>query len=563
MAYEPTLEDIFEAEAMQEQQQPKKTGGYQPTLEDILEAEAMQQQQPEQEQPTLNLWQQAQQRLAQRAYESPLPQDIAYQKARSAIPAFTESMREKISALPGLTPYTAEYEQFAPIPEQEKSIYQKAAESGQQLGKTVGPIIPQLSADIITGLITKNPLAVIGASGLTEAAFTEGGVPERVVGFARGAALPAAVTGTAKLGATVAKAFPRQFKQLQESTKKAVDFTKGSLNKLENYLQPKRAHEEYASQAIQEKAKSIEKAITEKYYKPFDKALEGKTVSNTQAANISNEMNNLANQISPDVLSLNPELARIVQDVPFTISASKLNDELKVIKSEINKAYNEIKKRGKFRNELDAQFAYNSLGKLQESRNAIEKQLAEAVGGEAMKLQKTGSKAWKELVVPTYYDPTWKNIKEGVNVQDLLTKSSQRTPGGTLLGDIVKGNLASKYKGTDIGKDLEEVFKHDKQLLKDVIAERHKTNFDKLIDADEKTLRFVDKLPELKDLLTTHRTNLSKQQQLEQALSEMTGTKKQARKVLKQVPTVGAKYGLGAAGIGGAFSLINQLTSNK
>jgi len=563
MAYEPTLEDIFEAEAMQQQQQPKKTGGYQPTLEDILEAEAMQQQ-PKQKQPSQNLWQQAQQRLAQRAYESPLPQDIAYQKARSAIPAFTESIREKISALPGLTPYTAEYEQFAPIPEQEKSIYQKAAESGQQLGKTVGPIIPQLSADIITGLITKNPLAVIGASGLTEAAFTEGGVPERVVGFARGAALPAAVTGTAKLGATVAKAFPRQFKQLQESTKKAVDFTKGSLNKLENYLQPKRAHEEYASQAIQEKAKSIEKAITEKYYDPFDKALEGKTVSNTQAANISNEMNNLANQISPDVLSLNPELARIVQDVPFTISASKLNDELKVIKSEINKAYNEIKKRGKFRNELDAQFAYNSLGKLQESRNAIEKQLAEAVGGEAMKLQKTGSKAWKELVVPTYYDPTWKNIKEGVNVQDLLTKSSQRTPGGILLGDIVKGNLASKYKGTQIGKDLEEVFKHDKQLLKDVIAERHKTNFDKLIDADEKTLRFVDKLPELKDLLTTHRTNLSKQQQLEQALSEMTGTKEQTRKVLKQVPTVGAKYGLlGAAGLGGAFSLINQLTSNK
>jgi outer membrane lipoprotein SlyB len=190
MAYELTLEDILEAEGMQ-QQQPKQPDEYQLTMEDILEAEAMQ---PQPEQP-MNLME----KIKSLRGQGLTPFKFDSQQADMDMSQLAGEQLRDISAVgkgaqagfkKSLAGIKGEYYEPEIVPEGEGFAYGLGEMLGQAplYGAIAAPIAASggaLGAPIIGGLLGG---AVAGA------ATTPGDVPGRALGAAMGA-IPAAIPG--------------------------------------------------------------------------------------------------------------------------------------------------------------------------------------------------------------------------------------------------------------------------------------------------------------------------------------------------------------------------------
>jgi hypothetical protein len=190
MAYELTLEDILEAEGMQ-QQQPKQPDEYQLTMEDILEAEAMQ---PQPEQP-MNLME----KIKSLGGQGLAPFRFDSQQADMDMSQLAGEQLRDISAVgkgaqagfkKSLAGIKGEYYEPEIVPEGEGFAYGLGEMLGQAplYGAIAAPIAASggaLGAPIIGGLLGG---AVAGA------ATTPGDVPGRALGAAMGA-IPAAIPG--------------------------------------------------------------------------------------------------------------------------------------------------------------------------------------------------------------------------------------------------------------------------------------------------------------------------------------------------------------------------------
>ena len=124
--------------------------------------------------------------------------------------------------------------------------------------------------------------------------------------------------------------------------------------------------------------------------------------------------------------------------------------------------------------------------------------LEQHIGTEDSAILKRANTGWRERVVPLYRNRIYQNIHY-----------KQQMP-----ANIIQ-SLRGNEKGNQIIKD---VIQKDPELLKNVIGQRYAAKPHELHNAGELAQEYLDKMPELQDLLMNHKEKLTNMQPAKETL---------------------------------------------
>lgn len=150
------------------------------------------------------------------------------------------------------------------------------------------------------------------------------------------------------------------------------------------------------------------------------------------------------------------------------------------------------------------QAAFKRADELEEQVNKMKPILEKGIGEESSELLKQANERWSSEISPIQKNKIYNQIKyEG------------RLP----------TNIMKELRGTGTGmKELREIIKNDPELLRNVVGQRFANAPHKLHEIGELEKEYVERMPELKEMLGEHKVLTEKIAQTEKAIPEIEKT---------------------------------------
>jgi hypothetical protein len=279
----------------------------------------------------------------------------------------------------------------------------------------------------------------------------------------------------------------------------AINEENEAANAISEHLNKGAAHDVRVAAGVDEKL-SADKAKIQKDFNDVEKSLTDKkvTINNPkETKEIIGELKKYYETASPeDVESLTPVHGLFQYENKINIPASDFLKAIRSIRGHANDARRTAYTHGINQAEREAAIKrYNRLDDIADKMGTI---LEQHIGTEDSAILKRANTGWRERVVPLYRNRIYQNIHY-----------KQQMP-----ANIIQ-SLRGNEKGNQIIKD---VIQKDPELLKNVIGQRYAAKPHELHNAGELAQEYLDKMPELQDLLMNHKEKLTNMQPAKETL---------------------------------------------
>lgn len=287
-------------------------------------------------------------------------------------------------------------------------------------------------------------------------------------------------------------------KKLHEDSNKNIHAVEKNINE---HLNHKLQHDVRMAKEIFPIADAERKVLSTRF-KDLDSRFEKIEVPVDNTKDI-NEKISEASSLIKDEKTNTPEMELVLKQLHDLISQKPHNgkDYLHAIQSVKDYAEAARKKAYSYNiNKEDRNAAMARFDRLEDVVDEMSKALENAVGPENAKELKEINTGWRERVKPLQKNPIYQKIR--------FKRQMPANVIHELRGDEDKGNNIIK-----------EIIQSKPEILKNAVGQRLKGNI-KNIDTEQETMKeYLDKMPELKDMLEQHRHASKQAEESKEALS--------------------------------------------
>lgn len=268
---------------------------------------------------------------------------------------------------------------------------------------------------------------------------------------------------------------------------------------MSKYLKKGSAHDVNAAKKIKEAQEDNRKSISNEYKSIEDESkdvvipLDNKQIIDQKTNELIDFIKN-NEAYTPEARALLKELNKLEKE-PTEMSAKDYLTSLRSVKQYAADARSKAYKHGMNAEERAAwEQKYNTLENKADEMDSI---LENSIGTDLAERLSMANKRWRTEVVPMYKNPTYQKIFHQGKIE---------------------GNIIEKLRGTDPGDVImREIIKKDPELLKNVVGQKYAKNPSELHEENELVNEYLEKMPELKEMLSGHKLsleNISKNKQL-------------------------------------------------